>query len=157
MPLCDFSSSYLSCWDLRIVSCTSLSSETHLHYSPDHNFGCFCSLTMDLTWNPNMHPEHYARNPWPGFGVLLGTNLLGLLIVLYRRDFVWTVAATWICVAEWSARPKATPVYVCHITIDNLLDYKLYLIQRFRDTRSWLYFSRCCIHLHSSPRSLIAI
>lgn len=48
----------------------------------------------------------------PGFGVLLGTNLLGLAVVIIRGDIVWCVAATWVAVSIWTANPKPAPVYV---------------------------------------------
>ena len=47
-----------------------------------------------------------------GFGVLLGTNLLGLAVVIVRGDIVWCVAATWIAVSIWTANPKPAPIYV---------------------------------------------
>lgn len=47
-----------------------------------------------------------------GFGVLLSTNLLGLAIVIIRGDIVWCVAATWIAISIWTAKPKPPPVYV---------------------------------------------
>ena len=46
------------------------------------------------------------------FGVVLGTNLLGLAVVIIRGDIVWCVAATWIAVSIWSASPKPAPVNV---------------------------------------------
>ncbi|KAK7032630.1 hypothetical protein VNI00_012894 [Paramarasmius palmivorus] len=57
-------------------------------------------------------PVNYSENPWPGFGVVFGTNLLGLLVVIFRRDIVWCVAATWICISIWAERPKPGPVYI---------------------------------------------
>jgi hypothetical protein len=42
----------------------------------------------------------------------LGTNLLGLAVAIIRGDIVWCVAATWIAVSIWSARPKPAPVNV---------------------------------------------
>ena len=47
-----------------------------------------------------------------GFGVVLGTNLLGLIVVIIRGDIVWCVAATWVAVSIWTATPKPAPVYV---------------------------------------------
>jgi hypothetical protein len=43
---------------------------------------------------------------------VLGTNLVGLAIVVFRRDVVWTVGATWLNAALFSQRPKPVPVYV---------------------------------------------
>jgi hypothetical protein len=42
----------------------------------------------------------------------MGINFLGLLVIIIRRDVVWAVAATWICVSVFTARPKPAPVYV---------------------------------------------
>ncbi|PBK84625.1 hypothetical protein ARMGADRAFT_1055522 [Armillaria gallica] len=61
---------------------------------------------------PPIDPNAYQ---WPGFGVVFGTNILGLLVVVFRRDIVWCVAATWICVSIWSLRPKPAPVYLTAI------------------------------------------
>ncbi|KAK0205376.1 hypothetical protein DFS33DRAFT_1373801 [Desarmillaria ectypa] len=61
---------------------------------------------------PPIDPNAYQ---WPGFGVVFGTNVLGLLVVVLRRDIVWCVAATWICVSIWSLRPKPAPVYITAI------------------------------------------
>jgi hypothetical protein len=47
-----------------------------------------------------------------GFGVVLGTNLLGLAVVVIRGDIVWCVAATWVAISIWSAKPKPAPVNV---------------------------------------------
>ncbi|KAJ7460601.1 hypothetical protein FB451DRAFT_1140831 [Mycena latifolia] len=57
-------------------------------------------------------PADYDAHPWPGFGVVLGTNLVSLLVVALRRDIVWCVAATWICVSIWALRPKPQTVYI---------------------------------------------
>jgi hypothetical protein len=46
------------------------------------------------------------------FAVVLGTNLLGLAVVIIRGDIVWCVAATWVAVSIWSAPPKPAPVNV---------------------------------------------
>lgn len=58
------------------------------------------------------HPEQYGRNTWPGFAVMLSVNLLGLMVIILHRDITWAIAATWICVSEWSVRPKPPPVFV---------------------------------------------
>lgn len=54
-------------------------------------------------------------NPWPAFGVVLGTNFIGMLVVIMRRDIVWCIAATWICVSIWSLKPKPAPVFITTI------------------------------------------
>lgn len=72
-------------------------------------------VTLNLSWNPAHDPTHYNEHAWPGFCVVLGINLLGLLVVIIRRDIVWAVAATWICISVFSARPKPAPVYITEI------------------------------------------
>jgi len=57
-------------------------------------------------------PIDYNAHQWPGFGVVFGTNLVSLLVVALRRDIVWCVAATWICVSIWTQRPKPQAVYI---------------------------------------------
>ncbi|KAJ7636049.1 hypothetical protein DFH06DRAFT_1219826 [Mycena polygramma] len=57
-------------------------------------------------------PVDYNAHGWPGFGVVLGTNLVSLLVVVLRRDIVWCVAATWICISIWTSRPKPQSVYI---------------------------------------------
>ncbi|KAG2093305.1 uncharacterized protein F5147DRAFT_720984 [Suillus discolor] len=68
-------------------------------------------LTLGLYYSPS-NPDHYGRFAWPGFGVTFGANLIGLFVILMRRDIVWAVAATWICVSIWTARPKPALVYI---------------------------------------------
>jgi hypothetical protein len=72
------------------------------------------SVTLGLTYKPSNFgpPTGSTKDIWPGFGVVLGTNLLGLFVVMFRRDIVWCVAATWICVSIWTQRPKAVPINV---------------------------------------------
>lgn len=57
-------------------------------------------------------PIDYNAYQWPGFGVVFGTNIVSLLVVALRRDIVWCVAATWICISIWTLRPKPQLVYV---------------------------------------------
>ncbi|KAF9450805.1 hypothetical protein P691DRAFT_725352 [Macrolepiota fuliginosa MF-IS2] len=61
--------------------------------------------------SPGSDPDFSGWHVWPTFGVVLGTNIVGLIVVLLRRDIVWTVAATWICISIWSLRPKPVPIY----------------------------------------------
>ena len=78
------------------------------------------SVTLGLTFDPTTpgSPQHYSSwHAMTGFGVLLGTNLLGLAVVIIRGDIVWCVAATWIAVSIWSAKPKPPPVYVSDMSI----------------------------------------
>ncbi|KAJ6485913.1 hypothetical protein C8R45DRAFT_998377 [Mycena sanguinolenta] len=69
---------------------------------------------LGLTYTPvyDGTPIDYEKYAWPGFGVVFGTNLVSLLVVVLRRDIVWCVAATWICVSIWTLRPKPQAVYI---------------------------------------------
>ena len=69
------------------------------------------SITLGLSYNPE-HPQDYTRHPWPGFAVVMATNVLSLVVILLRRDMIWAIAATWICVSIWAAPPKPAPVFV---------------------------------------------
>ena len=42
----------------------------------------------------------------------MSTNVLSLVVILFRRDVIWAIAATWICVSIWAASPKPAPVFV---------------------------------------------
>ena len=74
----------------------------------------FSSITLGLTFYPSPDgPQHYSSwHAMTGFGVVLGTNLLGLAVVILRGDIVWCVAATWVAVSIWTASPKPAPVNV---------------------------------------------
>lgn len=39
-------------------------------------------------------------------------NLIGLVVIVVRKDIVWCVAAVWIDIAIWSAKPKPSPVFI---------------------------------------------
>lgn len=67
------------------------------------------SVSLGLTY---ANGKDYASHPWPGFGVVIGTNILGTLVIITRRDVVWCVAAIWICISILVERPKPMPVYV---------------------------------------------
>jgi hypothetical protein len=71
-------------------------------------------VELGLTHTPTYDgtPMDYDAYPWSGFGVVFGTNLVSLLVISLRRDIVWCVAATWICISIWTLRPKPQPVYV---------------------------------------------
>lgn len=74
-----------------------------------------CSVTLGFVHTPTVpgsDPSYKGWHVWPAFGVVVGTNIVGLIVVLLRRDIVWTVAATWICASIWSLRPKPAPVFV---------------------------------------------
>ncbi|KAF7356843.1 hypothetical protein MVEN_01019900 [Mycena venus] len=69
---------------------------------------------LGLTYTPvyDGTPVDYDKYGWQGFGVVFGTNIVSLLVIVLRRDIVWCVAATWICVSIWALRPKPQAVYI---------------------------------------------
>jgi len=42
-------------------------------------------------------------------------NLIGLIVIVVRKDIVWCIAAVWIDIAIWSAKPKPSPVFIIAI------------------------------------------
>ncbi|KAN0098090.1 hypothetical protein V8E55_002536 [Tylopilus felleus] len=68
-------------------------------------------ITIGLSYSPS-HPEDYVRHPWPGFAVVTAVNLVSLVVILLRRDIIWAIAATWICISIWAASPKPAPVFI---------------------------------------------
>jgi len=74
------------------------------------------SLFVELgyTWEPGK-PNQYANHQWAGFGVILLVNLIGLIVIVVRKDIVWCIAAVWIDVAIWLAKPKPSPVFITAI------------------------------------------
>ncbi|KAG2007252.1 hypothetical protein CC2G_014961 [Coprinopsis cinerea AmutBmut pab1-1] len=83
-------------------------------------------------------PQDYNKwHAWAGFGVVMGTNAVAFLVVLLRRDIVWCVAATWICVSIWSRRPKPGPVYITVIVFTVM--HPLALLSSYI---YWMFFSK---------------
>ncbi|KAJ3981459.1 hypothetical protein F5890DRAFT_1568007 [Lentinula detonsa] len=98
-------------------------------------------INLGLTYTPTTPgpPRDYAEHPWPGFGVVLGTNLVGLAVVIIRRDIVWCISATWICISIWVLRPKPGPVYIAAILFTVLHPLALigtYIYSRFYTRRT---------------------
>jgi len=58
------------------------------------------------------HRGHSSDYAMDGLITVLTTNLLGLVVIVLRRDIVWCVAATWICVSLWTQKPKPAAVYI---------------------------------------------
>ena len=72
------------------------------------------SVELGYTWEPGK-PNQYANHQWAGFGVLLLVNLIGLLVIVVRKDIVWCIAAVWIDIAIWSEKPKPSTVFIVAI------------------------------------------
>ncbi|KAJ7050529.1 hypothetical protein C8F01DRAFT_1178656 [Mycena amicta] len=74
-------------------------------------------IALGLTYTPMYDgtPIDYNAYGWHGLGVVLGTQLVSFLVIVIRRDIVWCVSATWICISLWSLRPKAQAVYITAI------------------------------------------
>ncbi|KAJ7173799.1 hypothetical protein C8R46DRAFT_1084018 [Mycena filopes] len=97
-------------------------------------------IALGLTTPPlyDGTPADYNAHMWAGFGVVFGTNLVSLLVIVLRRDIVWCVAATWICVSIWALRPKPQPVYITVLvfTIIHPLSLIMAFIHAYFYTRS---------------------
>ncbi|KAF9485692.1 hypothetical protein BDN70DRAFT_871014 [Pholiota conissans] len=86
--------------------------------------------------SPGAPPRDYSSwHAMAGFGVVLGTNLASLIVVVSRSDLVWCAAATWIAVSIWSASPKPAPVYITAITF-TALHPLAYIFSKL--------YARCC-------------
>lgn len=107
MPLSVSSSSSRSCSSSPNHSCMfPTSSPLPLTRLTLHH-----SIALGHWWSPG-EPQRYAQHQWEGFGVVLATNLIGLLIIIFRRDVVWCAGATWLCAATFTQRPKPFSIYV---------------------------------------------
>ncbi|KDR77227.1 hypothetical protein GALMADRAFT_66282 [Galerina marginata CBS 339.88] len=81
----------------------------------------FIALNLSYIPTPSGPPRDPAEyHSTAALGVLLGTNILGFLVIVTRRDIVWCVAATWISVSLWTALPKPASVYITSITFTAL-------------------------------------
>jgi len=67
---------------------------------------------------------------------VLGVNIIGLLIVAFRRDIVWCVGATWVCISIFTAKAKPSSVYITTILFTVL--HPLVLIA----SSLWIYFNQ---------------
>jgi hypothetical protein len=76
--------------------------------------GSLISVELGYTWEPGK-PNQYANHQWAGFGVILLVNLIGLIVIVVRKDIVWCIAAVWIDIAIWSAKPKPSAVFIIAI------------------------------------------
>ncbi|KAI0246108.1 hypothetical protein BJV78DRAFT_1257681 [Lactifluus subvellereus] len=71
-------------------------------------------VTLGHAWNPS-HPDQHEKKQWEEFTYLLIVNIIGLLIVALRRDWVWCLGATWVCVSIWLKKPKPIAIYIVAI------------------------------------------
>ncbi|KAG6888177.1 hypothetical protein C0995_010126 [Termitomyces sp. Mi166 len=80
-------------------------------------YSLFVTLGLSFDPTPPGSPRKYsAWHAWSGFAVVMSSNLFALVIIVLRRDLVWCVAATWLCVSIWLDMPKPAPVYITVIT-----------------------------------------
>jgi len=68
-------------------------------------------LTLGHGWDPS-HPDHIDKYQWEGFAYFLSINIVGVLIIALRDDWVWCLGATWVCVSIWLKEPKSVSIYV---------------------------------------------
>jgi hypothetical protein len=86
----------------------------------------FVHLSLDFHPTPPGNPKDYGDwHAMAGFGVVLATNLLGLVVIVLRHDIVWCIAAVWIAVSVWSSTPKPAPVYITEILFTALDPFAL--------------------------------
>ena len=72
-------------------------------------------IMLDWVYSPD-HPERdYDKRSWEAFAFIMGTNFVGLIWVLIRRDLVWTIGGVWVMLAMMSERPKPVPVFAATI------------------------------------------
>ncbi|PFH50853.1 hypothetical protein AMATHDRAFT_60346 [Amanita thiersii Skay4041] len=72
-------------------------------------------VALGLIHEPTAPGEYLSWHTWAGFGIVAGTNLLALLVVVTQLDIVWCIGATWVCISMWAQKPKPTPVYATTI------------------------------------------
>ncbi|EPT02010.1 hypothetical protein FOMPIDRAFT_1160886 [Fomitopsis schrenkii] len=97
-------------------------------------------VTLGWTFSPG-EPQHYARHQWAGFAVMLGVNIVGLLVVIIRRDIVWCISAAWMCASVWSRQPKPMPVWLTCVLFTGAHPLALiasWVWMRLRDNRGGL-------------------
>jgi len=69
-------------------------------------------LFIVLGWyHHNSRPEEYSKYGWQAVAFIVSFNLVGLIEVALRLDFVWAVAGMWIMVGQLLKRPKPAPVF----------------------------------------------
>ncbi|KAG6916640.1 hypothetical protein DXG01_006060 [Tephrocybe rancida] len=105
------------------------------------------SVTLGLAFEPTMPgaPRHYSGwHAWSGFTVVMATNLFAFIIVVIRRDLVWCIAATWLCVSIWLDTPKPAPVYITVIAFTVLHPLAF-------------FFSHVYHHFYGSRRGAVAL
>ncbi|GLB39911.1 hypothetical protein LshimejAT787_0704210 [Lyophyllum shimeji] len=77
--------------------------------------------TPILPEEPGEGPKKYsAWHAWLGFAVVMPTNFVAFLVVAIRRDLVFCIAATWLCISLWLERPKPAPVNITVIVFTAL-------------------------------------
>jgi hypothetical protein len=71
-------------------------------------------ITLGHGWDRG-HPGHSDRYQWEGFAYLLVVDILGLLIIALRNDWVWCLGATWVSVSIWLNGPDPMPIHIIAI------------------------------------------
>ena len=79
-------------------------------------FPCSLFVALGHTW-PQGDQTQYTKHQWPGFAVILGVNLIGLVVICLRGDIVWCVGAVWVCASIWSVKPKPASIFVSFSTM----------------------------------------
>ncbi|KAF8062320.1 hypothetical protein FPV67DRAFT_1508020 [Lyophyllum atratum] len=80
-------------------------------------------VTLGLSFDPTTpgNPRRYsAWHAWSGFAVVMATNCFSFLVIAIRRDLVFCIAATWLCVSIWLESPKPAPVNITVIVFTAL-------------------------------------
>ncbi|TFK53068.1 hypothetical protein OE88DRAFT_1677813 [Heliocybe sulcata] len=68
-------------------------------------------IMLHLTYPPSQ-PNEAMKHVFPSLLVILSTNILSLLVIVWRQDFVWCVGAVWIDVSIWVAKWRGVGVWI---------------------------------------------
>jgi len=71
-------------------------------------------VTLGHAWDP-AHPDEMDKYQWEGFAYILSINIVGVLIIALRYDWVWCLGATWVCVSIWLKEPQPMPIHIIAI------------------------------------------
>ncbi|KZT28208.1 hypothetical protein NEOLEDRAFT_1109013 [Neolentinus lepideus HHB14362 ss-1] len=68
-------------------------------------------IMLHLTYPPSQ-PNEAMKYPLPSLLVILCTNLLSLIVIVWRQDFVWCVGAVWVDVSIWIGKWRGVTVWI---------------------------------------------